>query len=339
MALQTIKGGAVMPPWISTVANGYGFDYGLLLDAASEKAGMVVTVPKAGNIRKIGFRTGTVTTGATMDVRIETMAADGTPSGTLWAANTNVSHVIADTDDNVWLTTAALTANATVALGDKIAVVISNPAASFGTLTIARFNGQLGAVPYTLLFTTSWGAKSQRAPVLALEYSDGSYEPIFGVPGAFESDDANLNYNVDTIAQDEVALKLQIPFSARLAGVWWQGSATAGADFDIVIYDSDGTTVLSSTSFDGDLGGTSTHPRYLALDTKVVLAINTNYYVTLKPTTTANVGLRYVDFDVAALLDTMDGGQNWRWSSRVGAGAWTDIATRRPLMGLLLDQL
>ena len=70
MALQTIKGGAVMPPWISTVANGYGFDYGLLLDAASEKAGMVVTVPKAGNIRKIGFRTGTVTTGATMDVRI-----------------------------------------------------------------------------------------------------------------------------------------------------------------------------------------------------------------------------------------------------------------------------
>ena len=128
MALQGIKFGLTIPPWPSSVSglpNIGGVAY--TLDAGSEKAAVIDSAVAAKSIRKVRFRTGTVTTGATLDIRIETLDASGDPSGTLWAANTNVSHVLNATDDNVWLVTGALTADATLAVGDKYAIVIVNP--------------------------------------------------------------------------------------------------------------------------------------------------------------------------------------------------------------------
>src|SRR5688572_2948852 len=75
--------------------------YGVLLDidATLEKAGFVFCPPKTGSIRKVGFRTGTVVSGGAndLDVRIETVASTGLPSGTLQTTNSNIAQDIANT--------------------------------------------------------------------------------------------------------------------------------------------------------------------------------------------------------------------------------------------------
>ena len=52
------------------------------MDGASEALWYVFQAPQTGSIRKLGFHTATVTTGCTVDARVETVsAANGQPSG------------------------------------------------------------------------------------------------------------------------------------------------------------------------------------------------------------------------------------------------------------------
>jgi hypothetical protein len=51
------------------------------------------------------------------------------------------------------------------------------------------------------------------------------------------------------------------------------------------------------------------------------------------------VNLTYWDLPTAASLDALPGGQNVSASSRTDAGAWTDVATRRLLIALWIDQV
>ena len=335
MALQEIPGGMIIPKLWDGPSAGLGYG-SLLLDAASEKAAYIVRAPKTGTISKVGFRTGTVTTGATVDVRLETVnLTTGDPSGTLFGTNTNGSQIIADTDDNMWFLT-TLTAGASVTKGALIALVIVNPAASFGNLNISMFGDQsIGIFPYNDLYTTVW-AKSNNSPIMVFEYSDGSYTPILGAyPYSALS---SVAYNIDTVAQDEVALKFKLAFPAQISGCLLY--ITLGADMDVVLYDSDGTTVLTSISLDVDVKATTAAEYcYISFPSSISLSKDTFYYLSLKPTTVTNITAYTMDAPSVAAMGSMDGGVNFYYSSRVGAGAWSDVTTRMIAAFIILDKL
>jgi hypothetical protein len=76
--MRTIEGFFMVPsPW-GMPSSGATFDYVTL--SVSDKCAYVFRAPKSGTISKVGFRTGTVGTGGTVDVRLETVSAtDGNP--------------------------------------------------------------------------------------------------------------------------------------------------------------------------------------------------------------------------------------------------------------------
>jgi hypothetical protein len=125
--MRTIEGFFMVPtPW-GLPSGGTTFDVVPIFVNAGEYA-YIFRAPKTGTITKVGFRTVTVITGATVDVRLETVSAtDGHPTGSLVGTNANASQVIADTNDNVFFTV-TLTAGASVTAGDVLAVVVVAPA-------------------------------------------------------------------------------------------------------------------------------------------------------------------------------------------------------------------
>jgi hypothetical protein len=331
-----------IPPWTTGGSPAYNV-LTFAVNGASEKFGCVFCPPKTGSIRKVGWRTGTVSTVGTnpLDVRIETVdTATGLPSGTLWAANTNVAHTLLTSDDAVWLTSNALTADAVITNTDTpIAVVIANPATNFSNMQVASlvgcFTGASGR-PYGLMFTTAWSLPDN-VPVLAVEYSDGTYEYI---PGLWAISNA-MTLNVTTATNpDEVGIRFSLPFRARMRGFWvvYQVSALT-ADFEMVFYDAAGVQARTK-AMDPDLLSGLTY-RYIEeyWSSPVDLDIDTFYRLTFRPVTTNAANANYFQCDSVSLMNATPWGQNCYWTERSDAGAWTDITTRYAIMGVLLDQL
>jgi len=304
----------------------------LTIDAAGEKVGFLLQAPKTGNIRKVGWMTQTVTTGDTVDVRIETIASS-VPSGTLWATNTNGSQVVANTDDNVMFLT-TLTADASVTQGDFIAVVIANGAGG-GNLNI-RTSGNwtdfAAGWPKSMLYTTSWSTSNSGPPAVYFEYSDGSVVGTgMSTPVVTVSGNNTIN---SSSTPDEVGNLFSIPFPAKVVGV----RVTVDPDdeaFDVVLYDSDGTTILSSLSADGDVvqGLTTTNAvvAYLYFTASSNISANTNYRIVYKPTTTTNH--TWFNFtSTAAALDAYPMGNECYQTSRTDGGAWSDDTTKRVMI-------
>lgn len=331
MALQTIPGGLWIPQRTSLDVP---FLANMVIDAADEKIAFIFKIGKTGTISKVGFKTGSVTTGATFDVRLETVdLTTGDPTGTLLATNSNGSLVVADADDFLWLT-ASLTTAVAVTRGDLVAVVIVNPSGSPGNMQIMAVAYGQNRFPYSDLFTTSWTKQGDnRNPNCALEYDDGTYALHTGVyPIKLTPTDT---YN-SASSPDERGLIFQFPFPVQIAGVFM--IMDLDGDADIVLYDSDGSTVLETISLDKDVRELTTIGGWnFPFDNTNELSANTNYRVALKPTTTTNIGLATLETDTAAIMDSFEGGQNFHYTSRTDAGAWTETTTKRPVIGLLLD--
>jgi len=330
MAEQTIKGYILIPDQLLSININFN---SMLIDAASEKAASIVQASKTGTISKVGFLTGTVTTGDTVDVRLETVsAANGDPTGTLLGTNSNGSQVIADADDNTWFLT-TLTTGVAVTKGDIFAVVIVNGAAP-GNLNIkaAAKPVSYDMFPYNDLYETSWTKRGYDCPCVAFEYSDGSYETMTGVwpVSAFNTYAFN-----NTSTPDHRGLKFKLPFPFRLIGFW--ALLDLDENVDVKLYDSDGTTVLETLSIDKDIRWVNNygfHHYYFVSNHSLLKDVF--YRLVFEPTTTTSIGLHTFSVNAAAIMDSFAGGQNFHATSKKDAG-WTDVTTERPLMNLLID--
>lgn len=306
----------------------------MVLDAAGEKVAVVMQAPKTGSIRKIHFRTGTVTSATDTDVRIETVdATTGNPTGTLFGTTTNVTVASASITANAWITTGALTADCAVTRGsDKIAIVIAPTGTPNYQVSYLTGNTNRNS-PYNVHYTASWSKTTFSLPVIALEYSDGT---LAIAPGVYPWSAINTHSYGNGSTPDEVALKFSLAAPVRVTGVW--AIADLDGDADFVLYDSDGSTVLASTSTDKDIrSGTSTKSGEWLFAASQQLSANTSYRLSLKPTSATTLTTYSFDVASAAILDQLAGGRNFHHSTRVDAGSWTDTTTRRPFMGLIID--
>jgi hypothetical protein len=341
-AAQTISGGGlwIPSPHIGLVPTVTG-TLTYLIDAASEKACLVFQAPKTGNLDR--FDTG-VTVGNSPDngLRFSFQSVDATtgqPTGTILGATNNASVTYAHSVTTGWKST-NFTEVAAVTRGDVIAACVEIPSfTASDSVTVTRTAGisRVEGFPYGIsTVSTKEGAY---LPAIAIHYTDG-YVSLG--PQTFLGSDttSNVAFKQDTGTADEWGMAFSLPFAFKLNAVHAFISIAAGANFDLVVYDSDGSTALATISHDGDITQGITGAQYTFFtQSELTLSANTTYRVAFKPSqTSANVTLQYMTFQSAALMSAMEGGSDFYMTSRLDAGgSWTDYNSgtfRRPLMAL-----
>lgn len=298
----------------------------LTIDAAGERAAFVGRVQKTGNIRKIHFRLGLVTTGQTLLVSLQDVdLTTGFPDGT---ADQSGTVAVADTDDNSWKT-CTLSADRAVTLGDLLSIVIDWDSTA-GNLIVLSNSQVIYGNYYSVLHTASWAIQA-RGPIVVLEMDDGSICPMYGgypaVPASVDTGSGST--------PDEIAMYFSVPFPCRCSSVNFFGRLAG--DADAILYDSDGSTVLGSCSLDANL---KTGTGDLSINgpfAPVALLANTAYRAAVKPTTATTMRLHYGDVSVAAHMAALPGGTGCHWSERSDGGAWSQTATRRPAIWVTLE--
>lgn len=321
----------------------------LLMDATAEKVAFILRAPKTGTLHKVRFRTGTVTTGDTLKVSFQDLdLTTGFPDG---VADQFRTIVIADANDNTSLVTGILSNDGTdggtkraVTMGDRLAVVFEFNSWVAGNLNIIARNSQTPSAAsngaYVCQFTAAWAKVAANLCRVALEYSDGSYEAIPYVCPAVGSIPAET-YNSSTIAGsggDERGMIFQVPFGCSVSGAW--AFLDVDGEGELVLYDSDGTSVLLSVSLDPEARNATAGAVFHELfNAETTLQINTSYRLSWKPTTTTNASIYVGDYTAAEVLDALPGGQECHYTARTDAGAWSETTTKRPLMGLILSAL
>jgi hypothetical protein len=329
MAMQEVVQAFINDSYYLGVS-GYGVS---LIDATGEMAGFCIQVPKSGNIDRVGFRTGTVTTPQTLRVGIETLSS-GNPSGSQYGGSAVGTQASPATNTFYEVT---LGTPATAVKGDFIAVVVQFNS-TIGNLEIAGANNtapnhlypccmeKVGAGP-------TW-AKVVRNPCLTIRYDDGTYGNINCFPGISVTEQSYSSASTP----DERGLKFKLPVPVTVIGVYYRAAIGSAGTYDLVLYDSDGTTALATkTVTQVNLTGTFDDPIKIIFNSAVTLLANTFYRLVVKPTS-GTAFLYELTVNTAAMLDGWAGGQNFHLTTRTDAGAWTDTTTKRPYIGLMVSQ-
>lgn len=322
----------------------------ILLNATGLKEAYIFQVPKTGNLWKVGFRTGTVscvTCPIVMQVSFQDVSTTtGDPDETVDQFRT---FNVADTDDNIWVLSGIISSDGSdggslraVTKGDYVAVVFEDSAfAVSDVFRISVWNtNQRGGqgVVYRDNKNVTWTKAITALPNILLLYDDGL---AYYIPGVFPfSAFAAEAYNSGTSGSDERGNKFTLAAPVRVTG--WYGSiqtSGTGANFSIVLYDSDGTTVLATAAYDANIFSEISNSSMTQglFNTTVNLLANTVYYLTIKPTTTNSVSLSAATVNTAAYLDQIPGGQTVHYAVKLDGGAFTMTTTKRTILGLIVD--
>lgn len=347
MALQTIKGGLWIPGVPPIGANNPAFS-GRTLDAATKQFGAVIfRVPRTGTLDKFEFRVSGVAQAPVNGLRCsfqDVGNVTGDPTGT----QTQFFRTVTGISPNSWITPGILTSDGTDG-GTKLAITQDEDLAccvafenfvagdsvdityfpdngpsrdAFTTTYIDEYNG------------TSWAKLLAGSPIIALKYDDGSYEYVTGFR-PFSS----LN-NVDfssSSSPNERGMIFQFPGPVKIRRGWFSGDIDGNAD--AVIYAGDGVTPLMTRTLQPGYRSTTLASRYEFPFPELTLSAGVSYRYALKPATTTNIRLHEFDVAAAAIMDQFEGGQNFHHTSRTGASAWTEVTTKRPLMGLCVSAI
>jgi hypothetical protein len=139
---------------------------------------------------------------------------------------------------------------------------------------------------------------------------------------------------------DEIGIQFTLPFPVRCAGIVFYNAVGATADYDAILYDSDGTTALATASVDATIRGATGAVAFRKwFATPQVLAANKTYYAAIKPTTANSITVRYLVLTSAAHMEQYPGGTSFVMAERTDGGAWTVTTTQRPAISLECDML
>ena len=325
----------------------------LALDATGERCGHVQFIKQAGNIAKVIFYNASVLTGDTIKASIQTVGADGLPTGTVWptaGGNKAYGTVAIATGDTGWHTV-TFTEVASVVAGDIIAIVMEWNSYVAGNMRFYTNNGVSAlaggylSFPYCVsdiaAVTGTWikhGTSGYVGLAMVLEYSGGNYYINTNGEGCGATSSFALNTGSDP---DELGIYFQVPFAMRAYGFWLH----ADVDYDLTVSLMDASnTVLANRVLDADYrfyAGSS--PFYINFDSDpasfVTLQPNTWYRLIITPSSASPCSMWGLDMPSAAAMATLDGGTLCYATSRVDAGEWTNTNTKRYALGLLIDQI
>jgi len=326
-AVKVLWGPASLADW--TISSDANYD----LDDADDKVAVAFAVPWDGTIEKVGFYID-VFNGAPPDykVTIETLAADGQPSGADYGGSAFGGFTPAGVG---WLWV-ALGTNATVAAGDLVAAVVGpqvvapTPADSIdiGVRTLGLESGS----PAYKQFSTAWATVSGRPPI-AVQYDDGTVYGLAAISCEGETFDI-----ADT--PDEMGCKFTVPadmvcYGARVGF----NSALANASWEVRLYNAADAVIASMTIDDEDkaLRDENWHDAFWD---EVSLTAEAVYRLTVRAThATAIIKPGRITFPDADSRDAMPEGPRWTGTERTDLGAWTDTALEQGYMAIWVNDI
>ena len=349
MSLVDIPGGELWPH-PSSAANAALSSSTLVIDAADERCAAIFQAPKAGDIDTLKFRTGTVTTGATVTVGLYSLDTNGDPDIAAGALGTTTL-VVADTDDNKWLSVTLGTA-VTVTDGQILSFVVSQPATTPGSMQIATLgsaaaNSWANEAPYGDLYTTAWAKAPFQRPFMSIGYtaSGGTYDtwtrgPFFPGDGATLFTSQALNSGSSPQEFGNIIIPNR---KLRVCGIWAYRAGAAAADYYFKFYSAPtGTPVAEATTplIDGAFSSNFSGGIHLwRFTSKFILAAGTKYAYTILPNTATNSYLYKTVANATTDMANIEGGSDMYGCSRnSGGGAFTELTTTRFVMGLWIDQ-
>lgn len=315
------------------------------LNASTDAVEWVCHPTEAATLTRIGVRLGAITgTTPTYRVSLQGVGTTGNPDGTIKGATNNALKTFSPSGLGWgagswnWLT---LDESYTCARGEDLAVVIDYSSGTVDGSNFASFTTSIGtcsasAHPYAI--HNDAGSRTRQGNVIPC-FGYGSAGKAFGNPletittAAFGS----------TSTPDEYAMMFTLPSgwgsTFKVAGVRIAAGLNAGKTVTFTLYDSDGTTALQTVTHDTDYV-VSTGIRYIDIYFDEVTLSDLNFGAAYRVSMTASDATTHsivtLDMDAAADWDAWPGAQVFALSTRTDAGAWTNDATRRPIMELIL---
>lgn len=297
-----------------------------LLDAAGEYGAFVFSAPKTGNISAIGYLPGIATGSPAVDIRVETLGADGLPSGSLWAANTNAAHSPTTTTWE-WVN---LTAAAAVTKGQLVVIKI---AYSSGTsIAVRRWSSvpTRTGFPYGVVNTGTPGKTGMY--LYAVKYDDTTYPYI----GSFPLSSLTITDALsDATTPDEIGNVFTVPFACKVCGISLR--VNPGGPYALKLYNSADSVLESVTGIDLDWMFVAGANQRVLFDTEVTLVAGDTYRITFLPEDGSSSTIYGGIVDASATREAWPGGTAWQRTHRTNAGGWTNTATAIQFMTLLLS--
>lgn len=323
------------------------------LDASTDTLEVMFQAREACTITHIGFRYGVRTgTPPTYIASLQSVSATtGLPAGIL-GGGSPASVTFTPPADTTWNGTwqwVTLANSYTCTRGEILAIVI---AYSAGTINGSNFS--------SFTMTLNWNCRKRwptavqnnagvraggdnNLPVWGYKSSTTTYGcPIKAAP----TDTFSSNTTPD---EKGILFTLPAGYAAtfKILGVdVGINLAAAGGTFTLKLYDTDGTTVLQTLPVDVDqldraqnLGG-QVFTLIFDETTLSTLTFGSAYRVTLEATSVGlSLAITALQVDASNDRTAFSGGTQFQLTQRTDAGAWTEDATQRPMIGLILDDL
>jgi hypothetical protein len=314
------------------------------LDAEGEKAAYVFPAPVADTLLAIQIKTSTITTGGTLSVRVETVdPATGFPTGNLYHADATTTLVIGSANDGVVLQSNDFNSGDGFPIANKddwLAVVLVVGVDGFSGSIATGAGFSYVHIPSTVIYNTGAWVKANYPPQIGLQMAN-SGTPKFYVPNGCS---VPAEYNTTTwnnsANPDRRGGKFRLPANTRV--VWLALYGYQNVDADVILYDYDAHTVLSTVFMDKDYSNAGAGAKFYTFPTPVDLVKDQYYRVVFLPKSTTNVQLAYRDLLVDGACNPVEacfrGSYGFIYTTCNGAPTqesdWTDDPDRLASMVL-----
>lgn len=294
---------------------------------ASGRIGFNFQAPKTGTIDRILWQSGTASGSPTVDVRLETVGT-GSPSGTLFGANTNI---VTGTVASNTAYESTLTAGASVTQGDFLSLVWAYNSGTSIQIALATLVNSMQLNLPQISTAGTYSLIAGRIPYAALRYSDATYCPIS--PGGVAY---GTGSTITAYTSGEKGVRFRFTNPIRISGFW----STNDPDIDVTY-----SLYADSTA----PGGTAI--RSVAVATNRFIQKNANvsqYIFSSSVTLSANTWYR--------LVGSSSGSPGTRFNintipsasyaaavatdhhlTESSGGSWTDTTTILPQIGVVAD--
>lgn len=336
-------------PLLNGLAGAYQSITNYTMDASGKKIAVAFQAEEDATISGLGFRYGVRTgTPPTYRISLQSLDASGNPDGTVLGGGTPASATFTPPASTAWNSTwqwITLSNTYAVTRGTYYAWVIDY---SSGTIDGSN-NGS---------FTQEFRLGTNGFPYYQT-YGGASWAKTTGGPAVFGYQSGSKNYGFPFLTAtstamgtgatpDEIGLKFQLPTTFcstfKVIGASGLFRLDGSSTVKMILYDTDGTTVLQSMTFDTDhfADQFNNRPSQLWSDesTLSTLTAGSWYRLVFQPQSASN---HWYDFNLDFESDTsalaIPWGDYCNYTSRTDAGAWTDDASKRPLFGLQLQDV
>jgi hypothetical protein len=330
-----------MPMLFGSTGTGTNF---FTLDSANDAVQAVFQAPDAVTITHLFVRQ-SVRTGTAPVYRVSLQGVNGTgePDGSIKGGGTaknDYTPVVGNDNAGVWL---ALDTPYACSRGEYLATNIQRTSGTIDAGNNCAF-GYSGAsdepdtgFPYAYLVIDGSPSKIiNSSPVYGFKSASKSY----GMPTVLRSSFTSALASTPDERAVYVALPVGWGTSYTVRGIRFFGSMGSSGTVRMRLYDTNGTSVLQEAEHDSDYAG-STDFRWFTLyfdDTTLsALTFGSAYRLSLRSNGVNAVVIGYISVQDAGDMTAFPGGTGLSYSDREDDGAWTDYATRRLTVSLIID--